>query len=666
MRQLTCLLVALGAVSPARADEVMGTRGSIVERRHQIEVVMYPGHARLTVRRTVENLGERHDQAVFHLEFPEELAATGLRTLGLVDGRPRWFPGVLMEAEAAARKYQRLTGIGGAYPKDPALLSWQAPGMLSLQVFPVPPDQQKTIEYTLTAPTEYVHGRHTLRLPQLGTEVSPSVVVRAGTGGDLFVDWRPFPSGGAIDWGWLRSASGEGGEDEPPDGRSEPAVELALEPRRAPTLAGGLALLEVSPGRFLVRYRVEAAPRLSEIPRHAQLVVVLDGSRSWNAKEREAAVAAADAYLGRFEDAEVQVLTFARKAQAVFPGFLPVARAREALAALELRPRNGSNFDQALALADRLLAGRRGGARRVLLLTDLLTRQSLTPARQQRALARSGAVLHIGVVQPGAPALEVRDDDPWSPVARATGGLVWDAAAAPDLGEAGPVFEEWARPVRLHAFGISGRGLLSPEHEPPAILDEGSGTTFIGVIRSATVPLQVWGELWSRPVSLTLRPDAAETRLWSALVFGTQVREELSEPEMMVLARHGRAVSPVTSYLAIEPGVRPSTEGLEETSIGMLGLHSASAPDVIPGQANVAPQFDRQAWLNTAVREAWRHCSGTSAVSVTLETTQAELVEVDTSGSSQVEECACLREALWNLEVPYEFYESWERWTVEL
>ena len=31
----------------------------------------------------------------------------------------------------------------------------------------------------------------------------------------------------------------------------------------------------------------------------------------------------------------------------------------------------------------------------------------------------------------------------------------------------------------------------------------------------------------------------------------------------MILARHGGAVSPVTSYLAIEPGVRPSTEGIE-------------------------------------------------------------------------------------------------------
>ena len=46
----------------------------------------------------------------------------------------------------------------------------------------------------------------------------------------------------------------------------------------------------------------------------------------------------------------------------------------------------------------------------------------------------------------------------------------------------------------------------------------------------------------------------------------------LSESEMMVLAKHGRAVSPVTSYLAVEPGVRPSTEGIEfHTVLGADG-----------------------------------------------------------------------------------------------
>src|SRR5689334_19031963 len=123
MKRIAVLGVLL-SVSSGHADEVTGTRGDVVERSHRVDVVLYPGHARLTVRRTVENLGPRHDQALVHLDLPIDLVATGLRTLGTADGRPRWFPGVLMEAEAAARKYERLTGVGGYYPKDPALLSW--------------------------------------------------------------------------------------------------------------------------------------------------------------------------------------------------------------------------------------------------------------------------------------------------------------------------------------------------------------------------------------------------------------------------------------------------------------------------------------------------------------------------------------------------------------
>src|SRR5262245_1824766 len=104
---MTRILAALVLLSSAaRADDVTGTRGEVVERSHQVDVVLYPGHARLTVRRTVENHGPRHDQALLHLDLPEDVVATGLRTLGMADGQPRWFPGVLMEAEAAARKYE--------------------------------------------------------------------------------------------------------------------------------------------------------------------------------------------------------------------------------------------------------------------------------------------------------------------------------------------------------------------------------------------------------------------------------------------------------------------------------------------------------------------------------------------------------------------------------
>ena len=41
----------------------------------------------------------------------------GLRTLALKNGKPHWYAGELMEAEAAAAKYQELTGIGGGLPQ---------------------------------------------------------------------------------------------------------------------------------------------------------------------------------------------------------------------------------------------------------------------------------------------------------------------------------------------------------------------------------------------------------------------------------------------------------------------------------------------------------------------------------------------------------------------
>ena len=95
---------------------------------------------------------------------------------------------------------------------------------------------------------------------------------------------------------------------------------------------------------------------------------------------------------------------------------------------------------------------------------------------------------------------------------------------------------------------------------------------------------------------------------------------------MMVLARRGRAVSPVTSYLAIEPGVRPSTEGLEE--------RRARVPDVIAGAAGVlgqpeAPRIDRQKFLEDELGRAWRDCGHERRASrVVLETTLAEVVDV--------------------------------------
>ncbi|MDX2092275.1 MAG: hypothetical protein SFX73_30705 [Kofleriaceae bacterium] len=74
--------------------------------------------------------------------------------------------------------------------------------------------------------------------------------------------------------------------------------------------------------------------------------------------------------------------------------------------------------------------------------------------------------------------------------------------------------------------------------------------------------------IWSDPFTREVRVSNPFSIQTAAFVFGAD--------EQMKLARMGRVVWPVTSYLAAEPGVRPSTiglDGFDETNMygGLLG-----------------------------------------------------------------------------------------------
>src|SRR5262249_49750956 len=160
---------------------------------------------------------------------------------------------------------------------------------------------------------------------------------------------------------------------------SKGETDVALARRAPATLDGALASIAFGPGRVLSHLRVEAAPRLSVAPRGAHVVVVIDGSRSFGEHERRTGIAAVRAILGPLPDARVQVLTFDREVKARLGGFVPVARAAEALAKLAVEPRNGSRVDDALSRADALLAKAPARvAKRIVLVTDLRTRSELT------------------------------------------------------------------------------------------------------------------------------------------------------------------------------------------------------------------------------------------------------------------------------------------------
>jgi hypothetical protein len=658
---VAALVVGLASFSARPAwglDSFSGTRTeTLFERTHSGVLTLHHDHAELVVRRTLYNSGFQSDQAMFMLDLPRDAVATGLRSRGTGPNGP-WFEGELLEAEQAAAKYEELTGIGGYYPKDPALLSWRNQGLLALQVFPCPPQSEKVIEYTLQLPTTYERGAFRVKLERLGTEDVPARVqlISGDSVAQLQVDGKPFSSGGIL--------------PQPSPG----PLDLALIKGLA-TLQVELATVPFAAGRVLTRYALRAAPQLSTVPKQASIVLVVDASRSTSSDFEEATKVALDAYLSHLPDARVELVTFDRRARQVFGGFRSAEHARAVLRSLALVRKNGSDVDRALFLADQLLAATPPTSpRRVILVTDGFTRSSLTPERLRGALAASGALVHVGLLDAGQPRLSRVDDHPWSDVMHGTGGLVWRASAPananhPDRQAIGRAYEEWARPMRIdHVSTYSDNSGLADTLSTTS-LSEGEGREDLYIDASSTRSLNVSGELWASPVRMIAKPDATREQLWSALVFGSQAMYDLSEAEQMTLALKGGAVSPVTSYLAIEPGVRPSTDGLDRSA----GSHMTRAPKVRMGATKVSngsPYLDRQAFLSDRLRPELERCGGTLGEAyVDLETTLEEIVYVQLSGTVDPVDptvATCFTESAWALLLPTGFPEPFESFRVDL
>lgn len=646
---VAALATSLAAPALVRADAVSGARHDLVERAHTVDVRADRGVATLTVRRTLQNKGPTSDEATLSLTSPPSSVATRLRAAGTnASGRTFWFEGELKAAEQAAATYRELTGVGDAAPRTSALLSWDAPDELTLRVFPVPARGTKTVEYTLLVPLAYERGAYRAELPAMGTaERAPTVRISAARPGD----------GAALedDEGRAHRAL-----------RADAPLSITLRPRNAPTLDGSLASVAFGEGMHLVRSSIVAAPRLAALPRGAHVVVLFDASRSH--RDAPSALAAVRSYLASMPAATVDFLTFDREVRAPIGRALPVATARARLGTLSLTLRNGSHVDLALARADAILRGSAARTRRVLVVTDTLTRSAVTADSIGATPWRSGAVLHVASVRPGAPATWRDDDAPWAALPRRTGGLFWRARASVLSADARAAFEEWARPKRVGRLTVSG---LDASLAIPDELEEGEGFEHFAVATSAAHRVEVSGELWSKPVSTTLTPAAEQSRLAAALAFGSDGPwTQLSEEEQRALAMRGRAVSPVTSYLAVEPGARPSTEGLDDagesarsrgSSLSMRGsaTRSATAP---PKPARAA--FGRAGWLREAVAAVAKRCTGGAGdVSVRVESTLDEIVDVRDvvlTPSGDQRTLACVREGVWGVLLPDAFDQAFE------
>jgi hypothetical protein len=514
-------------------------------------------------------------------------------------------------------------------------------------------------------------------------DVPLSEPTRAAGRWRLLVRSRPFTQPGAlVRWtlalGDRTFASADTPVFLPSGAAAQGLAVLGIEAPPATPWTGRLGRVVASSTHAFSRLEIDAAPRLSAVPKRAQVVFVLDTSYSAGPDLVDAQLAILRAYLTHVPDAELEVIAVRRTAKRVFGRFVTAAEAPRLLDAAAragaLALGNGSALDDGARLAASLLAGR-AGPQRVVLATDELLRSSLSEAATLATLASlaPSAVVHV-IVPSGGPAGALpslaRDDDA-SLAILATGhhGILARLSNVPAaIPELAPVVLELVRPTRIEGLAITGTSPLSVGD----VLREGEGVRlFEPNLPAAEAPsaLSLTGKLWSDPVRLDLASTAPFSAATAAFVFGADLHDQLTDAELRTVALAGRAVSPVTSYLAIEPGVRPSKIGLDEPGGGGSGWGTIGYGRYGTIGCGVGGGYLRTEELASLIPTeacARKHApEGPWSVKLSIETTKDEIVDVDVlDGLDPL--AACLVEAAWSVRLPSSFDHTQRTYTVEL
>lgn len=353
---------------------------------------------------------------------------------------------------------------------------------------------------------------------------------------------------------------------------------IRISPPKIRTLSGRLGRVVAAKNKQFLRVELDVAPRLRPLPRYLSVVFVVDASHSVHPEGIKRQLALARAYLSHVPKARFEVVLYRRFAKRLVGSFARAttfrAQVKTARKKGQLAPGNGSALDEGLALAAKILRGRRGTLR-IVMLSDNLLRPTWTNQRALRALARAprGTITHV--VMPSfqsanSEVTEKRDDKHrLSPLAAKNGGVLLQIAgpARPKHKRLIPVVLGLVRPIRIDHVRVLG---LPKGHglSLPATLKEGVGVREMKQLTRAPRRMTVVGKIWAKTYRKIIRMDRRFTRATAAFVFSHDLHKNLSNAEMMRVAMLGRVVSPVTSYLAIEPGVRPSRVGLEGLGVG--------------------------------------------------------------------------------------------------
>lgn len=441
-------------------------------------------------------------------------------------------------------------------------------------------------------------------------------------------------------------------------------IEIMAPPIR--TLAARLGRVVASPRSAFTRLEVDVAAQLRPLPRGASVVFVIDASRSLSPAALQKQLDVARAYVTHIPDAHVEIVLFRRSAERLFGAFVPAPSLAGALADAAARGRlargNGSALEEGLRVAAEALQRRRGPLR-IVLLSDARARARFTSeiGEAAAALAPPGAITHLVIPElTGAAADLIRDDaHTFAAIPASRGGVLYHLEVGEEIADkelaAGVL--GLVRPVSIDNLAVD---LGDPERLPelPSALREGEGLRVM--VRRAAAPRSVviTGAIWSEPLRRVVQTTHAFDQATAAFVFSEDEHQDLTDAEMMRVALFGRAVSPVTSYLATEPGVRPSTIGLG--GLGLLGTGhggGGSGAGMVGGVSHLGKPWtlaELAAEGLAACKTAHPPVRGWS-LDLEVETTSQEIVDILAKRSTSASLDRCVVEAIWQIELTWNF-----------
>jgi len=451
------------------------------------------------------------------------------------------------------------------------------------------------------------------------------------------------------------------------DSDGQGVARVSVSPLPINTVAARLGRVIAGRGRNFLRLEVDAAPRLRPMPVRPRLVFVVDGSHSVGPKGIQGQLQLVRSFIGHVPDARAEVVVYRRRASRLLGRFVGAKETEQALvgAAGQLKPGNGSALDLGIQEAVRLLHGP-GGPGYIVMLGDARLRSRWTNRRALELLDRTPAatIAHVVVFRPNSSGVteERQDGHLLSVLAARRGGVLLRVGGLPatDPKELAPVTLGLVRPIRIDSFRVQGADLRGL----PDALREGSGVREMVALPAAPRTVTLVGRIWATSFRRQVQATQDFSRATAAFVFSHDMHGKLSRPQMLRVAMYGRAVSPVTSYLAVEPGVRPSTAGIVRVGGSGRGAGYGAGVGRMRGGTRYHPH---PKWLlEPGVRrcsKAHHPASGWSAL-LTLETTLREVVDV-VLRSSATPMARCLVEEAWKLDLsPDSFYREHEAFTL--